>query len=596
VSETSTPLVLPVTAAGSLAELPARWATAEPDRILFSVRVDDGWTDVAADAFGAEVAAMAKGFIASGIGPGDVVAVMSRTRYEWTVADFALWVTGAVSVPIYETSSPEQVQWILEDSGAVGALLESERHVTVLDRMDARPAALRAVWVIENGDLDRLRAQGADVTDADLARRRTDLDRDSLATVIYTSGTTGRPKGVELTHGNFLTLAENAAEDLADLVRADDAATLLFLPLAHVFARFVEVLAVTAGVRVGHSSDLTSLLDDLETFRPTFILAVPRVFEKVYNAAEASAAAAGRGRVFTGAVATAVAWSQAQESGAVPLGLRVRHTLFDRLVYSRLRHSLGGRMTFAVSGGAPLGTHLGHFFRGAGITILEGYGLTETAAPATVNRPDATRVGSVGRPLPGVDIRVAQDGEILIRGVGVFRRYRNDRKATDAALDQGWFRTGDLGELDAEGYLRITGRKKELLVTAGGKNVAPAVLEDRLRAHPLISQCIVVGDGRPFIGALITLDEDMYPTWAAAHGLDDVPFATARRDERIRAELQRAVDHANDAVAVAESIRDFAVLDTDFTEESGHLTPSLKLKRGVVLRDFEENVNALYAD
>ncbi len=593
--EKSTPLVLPATTQGSLADLPGRMARAEPGRVTFSVRAPGGWTDVTAATFAREVDALAKGFLAAGVRTGDAVGIMSRTRYEWTVADFALWSVGAVPVPIYETSSPDQVGWILSDSGAVGVLVETEKHLAAVEQVRASLAGLEHVWVVDHGDVDTLSRDGADVADGELAARREGLDRESLATVIYTSGTTGRPKGVELTHGNFLTLAENTAEAIASVVKAPGASTLLFLPLAHVFARFVEVLAVTAGVRMGHSSDLSALMDDLGSFRPTFILAVPRVFEKVYNSAEASAEAGGKGRIFAGAAATAIAWSEALDGGAVPLRLRLRHAVFDRLVYSRLREAMGGRVEYAVSGGAPLGTRLGHFFRGVGISILEGYGLTETTAPASVNLPDAMRIGTVGPPLPGVEVRIEDDGEIRLRGVNVFRAYRGNPEATREALDaEGWFRTGDLGRLDDHGYLRITGRKKEILVTAGGKNVAPAVLEDLLRAHPLISQCIVVGDGKPFIAALVTLDEEMYPGWARSNGLEDVPLARARTDQRVLDEIQKAVDQANRSVSKAESIRKFAVLADDFTEESGHLTPSLKLKRTVVMRDFADEVDALY--
>ncbi len=592
--ENFTPLVLPATTQGSLADLPARWADAEPDRVTFSVREGRGWSDVTARTFATEVAELAKGFIAAGIGSGEVVGIMSRTRYEWTVVDFALWSAGAVPVPIYETSSAEQVQWILADSGAVGVVVETDGHRASVDSVRSGVPGLREVWGIDAGDLDTLRLDGRDVDDAELTARREGLDRTCLATVIYTSGTTGRPKGAELTHGNFLTLAENTAEKLPEVVRAAGASTLLFLPLAHVFARFIEVLAVTGGVRMGHSSDLKTLLDDFSAFQPTFILAVPRVFEKVYNSAEAKAEAGGKGKIFAGAAATAIAWSQAQDEGAVPLGLRLRHGLFDRLVYAKLRDAMGGKVQYAVSGGAPLGTRLGHFFRGIGVTILEGYGLTETTAPATVNLPSAMRIGSVGLPLPGVSVRVADDGEILIQGANVFRGYHGNDAATAEAVRGDWFHTGDLGDVDSEGFLRITGRKKEILVTAGGKNVAPAVLEDRLRAHPLVSQCIVVGDGKPFIAALVTLDEEMYPAWSANHGLEGVPFASARTDERVLAEIQTAVDDANTAVSKAESIRKFAILDLDFTEDSGHLTPSLKLKRNVVMRDFGDEVDSLY--
>ncbi|WP_082589374.1 AMP-dependent synthetase/ligase [Nostocoides sp. Soil756] len=588
------PLVLPATSPGTLGDLPLRLAAERPERVAFSQRHGDGWRDVTSATFAAEVTSLAKGFVAAGVSPGDAVAILSCTRYEWTLTDFALWAAGAVPVPIYETSSPDQIAWILSDSGAVGVVVETERHLAAVDRGRADLPALRHTWVIDHGDLGSLARDGADVDDAELSARRDALDRDSLATVIYTSGTTGRPKGVELTHGNFLTLAENTAEEIHQVVKADGSSTLLFLPLAHVFARFIEVLAVSAGVRMGHSSDLKALMDDFASFKPTFILAVPRVFEKVYNSAEATARAGGRGAVFATAAAVAVAWSQAQDAGSVPLGLRLRHAVFDRLVYRRLRDAMGGDVRYAVSGGAPLGTRLGHFFRGIGVTILEGYGLTETTAPATVNRPDAMKIGTVGRPLPGVDVRIADDGEICLRGINVLRGYRGNPEATAEAVRDGWFHTGDLGELDDEGFLRITGRKKEILVTAGGKNVAPAVLEDRLRAHPLVSQCIVVGDGKPFIAALVTLDEEMYPGWAAAHGLDGLPFTKAKDDPRIRDEIQKAVDDANSAVSKAESIRAFAILDGDFTEESGHLTPSLKLKRNVVMRDFGDEVDALY--
>jgi long-chain acyl-CoA synthetase len=594
VHEKSMPLILPETSSGSLADLPGRQASANPGKVTFSVRSGSEWTDVTAATFAADVAALAKGLMAAGIAPGEAVGIMSRTRYEWTVADFALWSAGAVPVPIYETSSPDQVEWILADSAAVAVIVEDAAHLAAVEASRSRLPGLREVWVIGQGDIDSLSQDGDDVDDADLAARRSALQRDSLATIIYTSGTTGRPKGVELTHGNFLTLAENTSEEIAEVVKGQGASTLLFLPLAHVFARFIEVLAVTAGVRMGHSSDLKALLDDFATFKPTFVLAVPRVFEKIYNSAEAKAEAGGKGKIFAGATAAAIAWSQARDSGAVPLGLRVRHAVFDKLVYAKLRDAMGGEIQYAVSGGAPLGTRLGHFFRGIGVTILEGYGLTETTAPATVNRPSAMRIGSVGLPLPGVDVRIADDGEILLRGVNVFRGYHANDEATASSIQDGWFRTGDIGELDHDGFLRITGRKKEILVTAGGKNVAPAVLEDALRAHPLISQCVVVGDGKPFIAALVTLDADMYPGWAANNGMQGVPFAAARAHETVLAEVQKAVDAANTAVSKAESIRKFGILDGDFTLESGHLTPSLKLKRNIVMRDFEDEVDALY--
>ena len=589
------PLVEPTTE-GSLADLPARNAGRNPARVAFSRKAGAQWVEVTAAEFHRQVRALAKGFVAAGLAPGDRVAIMSKTRYEWTLVDFAVWTAGGVVVPIYETSSPDQVRWILEDSGALGIVLETAGHAATLEEVRGQLPDLRHVWQIDGGGLDALAAAGAEVTDADLDAARAGIDRASIATIIYTSGTTGRPKGCQLTHDNFMALAENATSRLSQVVLADGASTLLFLPLAHVFARFIEVLCVSAEAKMGHSADLKNLLADFAEFRPTFILSVPRVFEKIYNSAEQKATAEGKGKIFQTAADTAIAWSTALDSGRPALGLRVRHSIFDKLVYSKLRAAMGGNVLYAVSGGAPLGTRLGHFFRGIGVTVLEGYGLTETTAPATVNTPEQVKIGTVGPPLPGVGIRIAEDGEVLIKGNNVFASYHNNEEATSAAIKEGWFHTGDLGELDDDGYLRITGRKKELLVTAGGKNVAPAVLEDRLRAHPLISQCIVVGDQKPFIGALVTLDPEMLPVWAKNNGLDEgVSVEEARTSEVVLAEIQRAVDDANAAVSKAESIRKFSILGTDFTEDNGYLTPSMKLRRNIVMQDFEGEVEALYA-
>ncbi len=520
---------------------------------------------------------------------------MCKTRYEWTLTDFAIWTAGGVTVPIYETSSAEQVAWILADSGASGIMLETPAHQATLEEVRGELAGLHHVWQVDAGAIADLKEAGADVSDDDLAAATASVNRSSTATIIYTSGTTGRPKGVQLTHDNFMALADNAITKLKEVVKADNASTLLFLPLAHVFARFIQVLCVTGEAKMGHSADIKNLLEDFGEFKPTFILSVPRVFEKIYNSAEAKATADGKGKIFATAAETAIAWSSAQDNGGAGLGLKVRHGVFDKLVYGKLRAAMGGQVMYAVSGGAPLGTRLGHFFRGIGVTVLEGYGLTETTAPATVNVPDRVKIGTVGAPLPGVGIRIADDGEILISGNNVFARYNNNDEATSGAIQDGWFHTGDIGELDEDGYLKITGRKKELLVTAGGKNVAPAALEDRLRAHPLVSQCIVVGDQKPFIAALITLDEEMYPAWAKNNGIPGVSFEQARTDETVLKALQDAVDDANKSVSKAESIRKFAVLEGDFTEDNGYLTPSLKLKRNIVMKDFHDKVEALYS-
>ncbi len=592
----TTPLLVTPQVAGNLSDLPVRNGRARPRDVAFSIASSGTWVDVTNAEFLADVRALAKGLVAVGIGLGDRVAIMSKTRYEWTLADFAVWTAGAISVPIYETSSVEQVSWIVSDAGCTAVILETPTHARTLAAVRADQPELRHQWQIDDGGLDELKAAGRGITDEALETRRGLVSRTDVATVIYTSGTTGRPKGCQLTHDNFMALAENSVERMKVVVGAPGASTLLFLPLAHVFARFVQVVCVQAGVRMGHTADIKNLIADFGTFSPTFILSVPRVFEKIYNSSEQKAVSEGKGKIFTTAAATAVAWSNAHDDGKPGVLLNAKHAVFDKLVYSKLRAAMGGKVTYAISGGAPLGTRLGHFYRGIGLTVLEGYGLTETTAPATLNTPELIKIGTVGPPLPGVSIQIADDGEILIKGSSVFAAYRSNETATTDAVVDGWFHTGDIGELDNDGFLRITGRKKELLITAGGKNVAPAVLEDRLRSHPLVSQCIVVGDQKPFIGALLTLDAEMLPAWARNNGLQGLSMEEARTNEVVHTELQKAVDEANKAVSKAESIRKFGVLSGDFTEDNGYLTPSLKLKRNIVMKDYAPEVEALYAD
>ena len=591
--EFSTPATIVVAPEDNLTDMVVRNAVEEPDRPVFAVRRDAGWTDVTAREFLDQVVGVAKGLIASGIEPGDRVALVSRTRFEWTLVDFAIWFAGAVSVPIYETSSAEQVAWILSDSGARGVVAEGADHLARV--REARPALtdLEHVWSLADNAVDVLTALGADLADDVVEQRRTLRGAEDLATLIYTSGTTGRPKGCMLTHANFLAEAGGAVEDLHEMF-GEGSRTLLFLPLAHVFARVIQVGCVLARAQLGHSSDIANLLPDLQSFRPTFILAVPRVFEKIYTGASQNAAADGRGSIFDRATDVAIAYSQALEKGRPSWAVRAKHAVFSRLVYGRLMAALGGRCRFALSGGAPLGERLGHFYRGVGLVVLEGYGLTETTAALTVNAPGAVRIGTVGRPLPGTSVRVADDGELLFQGDQVFAGYwRNDAATSEALDDDRWLHTGDVGEVDDEGFVRITGRKKEIIVTAGGKNVAPAVLEDRLRAHPLISQCMVVGDGRPFIAALVTIDPETLAFWVQARGksgnLDDL-----LDDPDLLAEVGAAVDDANRAVSKAESIRKFTILSSDWTEETGQLTPSLKLRRNVVMRECKDDIAAIY--
>ena len=595
--EYSTPLTVDIPTTGNLTDDVVRNASEAPDHPAFSRQVDGEWTDVSAADFLGEVVAAAKGLVAAGIEVGDRVALLSRTRYEWTLLDYAIWFAGAVTVPIYESSSAEQIAWILHDSGAKAVVAEGGEHLARI--REARELQslpdLNHVWSLDDNAVDVLGRLGGEIDDDALDARRTAATPLDLATIIYTSGTTGRPKGCMITHGNFMFELGVAVDELHELFERDDSSTLLFLPLAHVFARIIQIGAVKSRTRLGHTSDVKNLSANLAEFQPSFVLAVPRVFEKVFNTASQRATADGRGAIFQRATDTAIAWSRAVDAGRVPLRLKVQHALFDRLVYGKLRAPLGGRCEHAISGGAPLGDRLGHFYRGIGLTILEGYGLTETTAALTVNLPEALKIGTVGRPLPGTTVRVADDGELLFRGGQVLAGYWGDEEATAEVLDRnGWFHTGDVGEVDDEGFVRITGRKKEILVTAGGKNVAPAVLEDRVRAHVLVDQCLVVGDGQPFIAALVTVDREALPAWAEARA-KTADTKALLRDPDLLDEIQAAVDEANKAVSKAESIRKIAVLDEEWTEESGHLTPSLKLKRNVVMREFRSHIEELYS-
>jgi long-chain acyl-CoA synthetase len=590
----ASPATYRVPPAGNLTDDVIRQAREQPDAVAFGRKVDGDWEDVTYAEFRDEVVAVAKGLIAAGVETGDRVGLLSRTRYEWTLVDYAIWWVGAATVPIYETSATDQIGWILEDSGAVACVVETEAHQARVTEARDRTPELRQLWTLDGQGVKTLEALGADVGDDEVEARRAAVGPGDMATVIYTSGTTGSPKGCVLTHANFMFELGVATVELDRLFDREGASTLLFLPLAHVFARIIQVGCIRSGARLGHSSNIKELTANLAEFRPTFVLAVPRVFEKVFNTASQRAHAEGKGRIFDAAAESAIRFSQAQDGSGPGLLLRAKHAAFDRLVYGRLRDALGGQTEYAISGGAPLGERMAHFFRGIGVPVLEGYGLTETTAALTVNLPDAQRIGTVGRPIPGTEVKVGGDGELLFRGGQVFRGYWNNAAATADALDpDGWFHSGDLGEIDDEGFVRITGRKKEILVTAGGKNVAPAVLEDPIRAHPLVSQCMVVGDGKPFIGALVTLDAEAVRPWAEQHGLDPDPARLANHPD-LRAAIQRAVDEANARVSQAESIRSFRVLPIDWTEDSGHLTPSLKLRRSLVMRDFSAEVEALY--
>ena len=593
-NEITIPALIPAAVAGNLTNLISERAHFEPERVIVSRPLGDGWQPVTAKAYEEEIKAVAKGLVANGVSFGDRVAIMAKTRYEWTVLDFAIWYAGAVPVPIYETSSAEQVEWILTDSSAVGIIVETPALAELVQPV--LPSTCKKVWNITYNALATLPHEGKDVSEDEIAKRREKLKPETLATLIYTSGTTGKPKGVQLTHGNFLSECGNVVNGASDLFLKPGGSTLLFLPVAHVFGRMVQIGSITAGLHLAHCSDLTKLPSDLASFKPTFVLAVPRIFEKIFNGAEAKAQAAGKGKIFHKAAEVAIAYSKSLDSKKISPLLKLQHGLFDKLVYTKIRTGLGGRVEAAISGGAPLGERLGHFYRGAGIRVLEGYGLTETTAGATLNLTSAHRVGSVGKPIPGTTIKIAEDGEVLIKGPIVMQGYwQNDAANKEVFTSDGYFKSGDLGKIDEEGYLSIVGRKKELIVTAGGKNVAPAVLEDRLRSHPLISQCMVVGDNKPFIAALITIDPDAIKPWAVANKKEGASIADLAKDPTLQAVIQTAVDETNKAVSRAESIRKFTILPVDFTIPGGQLTAKLSVKRHVVSQQFAREIDELFA-
>ena len=594
-NEISIPPLVPAATAGNLTNLIAERAWFEPERIIMSRPLGEGWQPVTAREVEEEIRATAKGLIASGVQIGDRVAIMARTRYEWTILDFATWFAGGVVVPIYDTSSAEQIDWILNDSHSVAIIVETPALAELVKTV--QPSHTRHMWTMTEDVLTVLREAGKHIGDDEIDRRRNALTPASLATLIYTSGTTGKPKGVQLSHANFLSECGNVVQGASELFLKPGGSTLLFLPVAHVFGRMVQIGSISAGLHMAHCSDPVGRLPmDLASFKPTFVLAVPRIFEKIYNGAEAKAEAAGKGDIFRKAAAVAIAYSEALDKKKVSPILKLKHGLFDKLVYSKIRAGMGGRVEAAISGGAPLGARLGHFYRGAGVTVLEGYGLTETTAGATLNLIGAQRVGSVGRPIPGTSVKIAEDGEVLLRGPIVMDGYWQNQAANDEVFDlERWFKSGDLGKLDEDGFLYIVGRKKELIVTAGGKNVAPAVLEDRLRAHPLVSQCMVVGDNQPFIAALVTLDPDALKAWVANNKKDGAAIGDLVNDPDLIAVVQTAVDEANKAVSKAESIRKFTLLTTDFTIAGGHLTAKLSVKRHVVAKEFAKEIDALFA-
>jgi long-chain acyl-CoA synthetase len=595
--EFTSPGAIDVPPTAHLVEPLLQHAKNTPNKALLAYRDGDRFVDVTAKEFAERVQHLARGLIGLGVGPGDRVALMSSTRIEWTYLDYAILSAGAVTVPIYDTSSAEQVEWILSDSDAVIAFFENDAMKgSTYDTIADQCPGCRHVFVIDKGGLDEVEAAAADVDAAEVTKRLESVSTDDIATIIYTSGTTGRPKGCVLTHGNLRWDILQTKINLDKMIQPNDS-QLLFLPLAHSFAKILALAAIETGSKLGFSTGPAKLLEELPIFQPTYVAAVPRIFEKVWTGAQQKAHGDGKGKIFDKAADVAIAYSEATSSGRSPgLALKLQHALFDRLVYGKIRNLFGGRLRLANSGGGPLGARLTHFFNGVGVQIYEGYGLTETSPVLTSNHVGAWKIGTVGKPIPGTTIAIADDGEVLAKGGQIFQGYYNNTDATSEAIDaEGWFHTGDIGELDRDGFLKITGRKKELIVTAAGKNVAPAVLEDRLKAHYLISQAVVVGDNRPFIAVLITIDEEQFPAWASRNGIQGRKVGDLVDDEALRTEIQKAVDDANKAVSRAESIRKFVILPQDFTVEGGELTPTLKMKRNVVSDRYGEAIENLYS-
>jgi long-chain acyl-CoA synthetase len=596
--ELSVPANIPPIVSGNVTDHIEELVARNPHFPSLSVQTDEQWTIVTAEQFRSQVRSVAKGLIAEGLAAGERIAILSRTRYEWTVADYAIWYAGCITVPIYETSSPEQVEWIISDANVVATFFEAERTTHAFTPIAAKVPHMTRSYIFGNDVLAELSSKGMRISDDELTARRTSAKPSDPATLIYTSGTTGQPKGCIITHGNMMAEVDTLVKGIPEVFEVPDASTLIFLPLAHVFGRLIQVAMLRGEVTIGHCPNPVALLKDLSSFKPTFLLAVPRVFEKVFNgsAAKAHEASPVKGKIFDSAAKVAIAYSEALDHGHMSKGLALKHGLFDKLVYSKIRHAMGGRVTHAISGGAALGSRLGHFYRGLGLIILEGYGLTESTAGSTLNLPSSLKIGSVGRPLPGTGVRIEPDGEILLKGPHIFAGYWNNEAATAQEMtSDGWFRTGDIGEIDGDGFLRITGRKKEIIVTAGGKNVAPAVLEDRLRANPVISQCVVVGDNKPYIGALITLDQDALPQILSASNIETAPMSQLAANPDVRALVQKAVNSANEAVSNSEAIKKFSILLEDFTIDNGYLTPKMSIRRHLIVQDFAKDIEALYS-
>lgn len=599
----ATPEVHRLDPESNLTDLVVKRLGANPAQVVYAVQDTDdldnlSWSSVTAFDFLAQVRAVAAGLIASGVKPGDLIAVMSKTTYQWALVDQAIWFAGGISVPIYETSSPSQIAHILSDSGAQkifvagdGASRAVARAITQQD-LDG----IEQFQLTDDG-LAALAETGADIAADDVEAARKVATMDSTATIVYTSGTTGTPKGALISHSNLADGAVNIVPWAKDIVLAGaNPRLLMFLPLAHILARAVQYFALVAGIQVAHTADTTNVTKIMGAYQPTWLLVVPRVLEKAYNAvlAQAEDATGLRKNLLTDAIEVAEQWSRARQTGHTPVGLRLKHAFYDRVVYTKIRDVFGGQAQAAISGASPLNEKLAHLFTGMGLDIYEGYGLTESTAPASVNVPDQVRLGSVGKLVPGMEAKIAESGELLLRGVVVSPGYLSEVDNDKSFDDQGWFATGDLANIDDDGFIYITGRTKDLLVTAGGKNVSPAPLEETISACPIVGHAVVVGENKPFVGVLISLDSEQLDQWAARRGKVGLTLEQAQTDDDVHAEIQSYIDLANQSVSQAESVRKMVILPTELSQDSGHVTPSDKLRRETVINDFDEAMTQLY--
>ena len=594
VKQFTNPVKEPIDSDINLFDLLDERAERDPDGAMIEYKTEDGtWQPYSALVFRDMVIDLAKGLIGLGVNKGDSVAIVSRTRWEWTALDMAIMSIGALTVPVYETNSASQVSWIFNDSKVTLAIAEDDGQRDKIESVRSEVPTLRNVFVIEAGGLNAIKTYGESVTDAEFWEYKEASHGDDRATIVYTSGSTGTPKGVELTHRNFAFLVLSALQYMPRAGAWPNRRLLLFLPLSHVFARFMEFFSFGGTISLALSSNMKTMVKDFETFGPTLLLAVPRVYEKVYNAASQRAGTGFAGKMFMRAAENAREWSKAEQKGEqLPIAGRIAHAFYEQVVYKKIRTIFGPNADFAITGGAPMDSELSHFFNGIGMPVLEGYGMTETCGPVCVSLPEDNRIGTIGMPMCGITAGIAEDGELVVKGPLVCKGYHNNPGVTAQQITDGWLHTGDLGDISEDGFISITGRKKDLIITAGGKNVSPGLLEASVMTSPVVSQCLGIGDKKPFVAALVTLDLADANNWLESQGAKPEPdLASLAKNAIVHAEVERAVNAANEGVSRAESIRKFEILPDEFTEANGMLTPSLKTRRAQIVEHYRELID-----